>query len=68
MQVKQGFEPINFTSHFFGWNNDLWKKDSSYETYRQSLEGKGAVTDVATVCMFYLGFCMGVSGCGCGCV
>ena len=50
MQVKQGFEPLNFTCHFLDWNPDLWKKDSSYESYRKSLEGKkGNVSDVASV-------------------
>jgi hypothetical protein len=49
MQVKQGFEPLNFTCHFLDWNPDLWKKDSSYESYRKSLEGKkGNVSDVAS--------------------
>ena len=36
-QVKQGFEPTNFSCHFLGWNPNLWAQNKSYEAYRQKV-------------------------------
>ena len=36
-QVKQGFEPPNFSCHFLGWNPNLWAQNKSYEAYRQQV-------------------------------
>nr|WAQ15589.1 villin [Halisarca dujardinii] len=52
-QIKQGFEPLMFTSHFLDWNPELWTNDASFETYRQSLQGKATSANVATASKVY---------------
>jgi len=42
MQIKQGFEPPNFTAHFFAWDPDKWSKGLSYEELKASLNGTGS--------------------------
>ena len=41
IQIKQGFEPVNFTCFFHAWNPNLWKQDSSYEAYLQQITSAG---------------------------
>ena len=46
IQVKQGFEPPNFSAYFLGWNPNLWSQSTSYEVYRKQVSQ--GVTAVAT--------------------
>ena len=41
MQIKQGFEPPNFTAHFFAWDPEKWSNGLSYEELKASLNGTG---------------------------
>ncbi|XP_065886890.1 gelsolin, cytoplasmic-like [Dysidea avara] len=41
IQIKQGFEPPNFTCYFHAWNPAVWRQDSSYETYLQKITSTG---------------------------
>lgn len=41
IQIKQGFEPPTFTSHFFGWNPQLWASNKTYEQYLEELKSSG---------------------------
>merc|ERR1712146_754350 len=41
VQIKQGFEPPNFTAHFHAWNPDKWSGGLSYEEMKASLNGSG---------------------------
>ena len=51
VQIKQGFELPNFTSHFFGWNPQLWASSKTYEQYLEELKtsGGGQAEKVAEV-------------------
>ena len=40
--VKQGFEPPNFTGHFFAWNSNKWSNGQSYEEMKKALVAGGA--------------------------
>lgn len=52
IQIKQGFEPVNFTCYFHAWNANLWKQDSTYEAYLAKIqsEGQTQATSVQEVC------------------
>ena len=39
--VKQGFEPPNFTCHFFAWDSELWSKGKSYEQLKAEAVASG---------------------------
>ena len=41
IQIKQGFELPTFTSHFFGWNPQLWASSKTYEQYLEELKSSG---------------------------
>lgn len=41
MQIKQGFEPPNFTAHFFAWDPEKWSNGMSYEDMKAALDGTG---------------------------
>ncbi len=42
--VKQGFEPPNFTGHFFAWNPAKWSSGQSYEEMKKALAAGGDLT------------------------
>ncbi len=47
--LKQGFEPPNFTGHFFGWNPAKWSGGQSYEELKKTLlSGGGELTSSVT--------------------
>lgn len=37
IQVKQGYEPLNFTGHFHGWDRDKWSEGKTYEEMKREL-------------------------------
>jgi len=39
--VKQGFEPFNFTGHFFAWDANKWSNGKSYDELKAALHGTG---------------------------
>ena len=41
IQIKQGFEPVNFTCYFHAWNPNMWKQDSSYDAYLAKIKSEG---------------------------
>ncbi|XP_050394121.1 villin-1 [Patella vulgata] len=46
-QVKQGFEPPNFTGHFHGWDPEKWSKGKTYEELKEEFgEEETEVTSV----------------------
>jgi len=42
MQIKQGFEPPNFTANFFAWDPEKWSNGKSYEEMKAELSGSGS--------------------------
>lgn len=47
LQVKQGFEPLNFTGYFWAWDPEKWSKGMSYEELKKQLgEENVAITSV----------------------
>jgi hypothetical protein len=54
LQIKQGFEPPNFTGHFIGWDPEKWSKGKSYEELKAELQatnpaGGSAAADIGPV-------------------
>ena len=47
--VKQGFEPIGFTSWFPSWSAEKAAKGQSFEELKQELSGGAGVTSVDEV-------------------
>jgi len=47
MQIKQGFEPPNFTCHFHAWDPELWGKGKSYEELKAELAASGQSVTVS---------------------
>jgi len=37
LQVKQGFEPLNFTGYFMAWDPEKWSKGMTYEDLKKQL-------------------------------
>uniref|UniRef100_A0A1B6F7X6 HP domain-containing protein n=1 Tax=Cuerna arida TaxID=1464854 RepID=A0A1B6F7X6_9HEMI len=46
VQIKQGFEPPNFTGFFGIWDPELWKDHKSFEEMRKELESQKPVLQV----------------------
>ena len=45
MQVKQGFEPLNFTGFFMGWDADKFSGGLSYDDLKKEMgDGCGVTT------------------------
>jgi len=42
MQLKQGFEPPNFTCHFHAWDPEKWSKGKSYDELKQEIAAGNA--------------------------
>jgi len=40
LQVKQGYEPLNFTGFFTAWDSDKWSKGLSYEELKKEMGGE----------------------------
>jgi hypothetical protein len=40
--VKQGFEPFNFTGHFFAWDANKWSNGKTYDQLKAELTAGGA--------------------------
>ncbi|XP_065344773.1 villin-1-like [Cloeon dipterum] len=51
LQLKQGFEPPNFTGFFGAWNPNLWSENKSFEQMRADLVSQNGVIklDVSSV-------------------
>jgi hypothetical protein len=46
--IKQGFEPPNFTCHFFAWDADKWSSGKTYAQLKAELMASGgSVADVS---------------------
>jgi len=41
IQVKQGYEPLNFTGHFQAWDRDKWSEGKTYEEIKQEMGEEG---------------------------
>ncbi|XP_073253861.1 gelsolin, cytoplasmic-like [Porites lutea] len=37
IQVKQGYEPLNFTGHFQAWDRDKWSEGRTYEEMKNEM-------------------------------
>ncbi|XP_031553548.1 gelsolin, cytoplasmic-like [Actinia tenebrosa] len=37
LQVKQGYEPLNFTGHFQAWDFDKWSKGKTFEEIKKEM-------------------------------
>ncbi|XP_068702988.1 gelsolin, cytoplasmic-like isoform X2 [Montipora foliosa] len=37
IQVKQGYEPLNFTGHFHAWDRDKWSEGKTYDEIKREL-------------------------------
>jgi len=44
--IKQGFEPLNFTCHFFAWDAEKWSNGKTYEQIKAELTAAGKGTEV----------------------
>jgi len=40
LQVKQGFEPLNFTGNFLAWDPEKWSSGKTYEEIKAELGGE----------------------------
>lgn len=49
MQIKQGYEPPNFTAHFPGWNPDKWSQGKSYNDLKAELMAGGGAAAAAVL-------------------
>ena len=38
LQVKQGYEPFNFTGYFMGWDSEKWSEGKSYDDIKKEME------------------------------
>ena len=48
--IKQGFEPPNFTSHFFAWDSEKWSSGKTYEQLKaEAMAGGNAGSLVTSV-------------------
>lgn len=47
MQVKQGFEPPNFTCHFFGFDSNKWSNGKTYEQLKAELKQSNPSGDLS---------------------
>ncbi|XP_058948770.2 gelsolin, cytoplasmic [Pocillopora verrucosa] len=48
IQVKQGYEPLNFTGHFQAWDRDVWSKGKTYEELKKEM-GEDGIRKVSEI-------------------
>ncbi|KAJ7375647.1 hypothetical protein OS493_039842 [Desmophyllum pertusum] len=48
IQVKQGYEPLNFTGHFQAWDREKWSKGKTYEEIKREM-GENGITKVSEI-------------------
>lgn len=48
IQVKQGYEPLNFTGHFQAWDRDKWSKGKTYEELKKEM-GEDGIRKVSEI-------------------
>ena len=46
LQVKQGYEPFNFTGYFMGWDAEKWSDGKSYDDIKKEMEAGVGLTTV----------------------
>lgn len=49
IQIKQGYEPPNFTGFFGAWNPKLWNDSKSFEEVRDEVKSKNGIIVVKTI-------------------